>query len=77
MNDSELYFNGSFSPGWLETSTIPETTPLENNTQPRFKSLETLKAEMEEIKEHLQDVRERQWNLEKRANFLKAGLEKE
>ena len=73
MNNDELYFRGGFSPGWLDEQISPDETP-QVTYQPHYKSLETLEAEMEEIKEHLQDVRLRQWNLAQKVKFFHAGI---
>ena len=74
MNDEQLYFGGCFSPGWLED--IPKPTPYEKLYQRQNKDLDTLKSELEEIKDHLQDVQARQWNLAKLLEFHAAGLER-
>ena len=76
MNDSEMYFNGCFSPSWIE-DVRGNTFEIESNYPQQKKSLETLRMELEEIKDHLQDVQARQWNLEKLLNFHTKGFVKE
>ena len=75
MNDRELYFDGCFSPGWIEE--VKKVNPVENTYLRQNKNLDTLLSELEEIKEHLQDVQARQWNLAKLLEFHNAGLVKD
>ena len=74
MNDYQTYYNGGFSPEWIENSDekMPDSTFTRNN-----KSLETLLSELEEIKGHLENVQARQWQLARLIEFNKNGLAKE
>lgn len=75
--DSEklLFEKGCFLPSWTE-----DTEPEKNEVQvskayePPHKDMATLLQELNEIKEHIQDVRQRLWNLDKLIDFHTNGL---
>ena len=66
MNDKDIFLAGGFSIGWNDTPTTD--TKMLNNIQHRTrqtKDVETLQKELEQIKEYIQDIQQRQWNLAK------------
>lgn len=69
--DSErlLFEKGCFLPSWTEDIDDQQDVPVSNAYVAIHKDLPTLLAELEDIKQHIQDVRERQWNLAKLLNF--------
>ena len=68
MNEKELFENGCFLPCWAEDD-IQETMPVQQAYAARHKDVETLYAELADIKQHIQDVQERQWILAKLIHF--------
>ena len=70
MNDKELFDNLCFSPSWQEKE--PEVPFVRQN-----KDMATLLAELEEIKDYLQDVKERQLHLANMMRFHQEGFEKQ
>ena len=64
MNEKELFENGCFLPCWAEDD-LQETMPIQQVYAARNKDLDTLYAELADIKQHIQDVQERQWILAK------------
>ena len=69
MNEKELFENLCLSPGWMETEN--EVPYVRQN-----KDMATLLSELEEIKDHLQDVQERQWHLANMMRFHQEGFNK-
>lgn len=69
MNEKELFENLCLSPGWMETE---KDVPYVRQN----KDMATLLSELEEIKEHLQDVQERQWHLANMMRFHQEGFSK-
>lgn len=67
--DSErmLFEKGCFLPSWAEDTT--EKEPLSQAYAAQSKDLETLKQELADIKKHIEDVRERQWNIARALEF--------
>ena len=70
MKDTDTYYNGGFSPSWVEDEPI-------QNINKNKKDLETLLNELEEIKGHLKKVQEKQWALGRLIEFHKNGIVKE
>ena len=63
-----LFDKGCFLPSWVE-DTPEEEMPISQVHITRNKDLQTLQAELEEIKEHIEDVKEREWHLAKLLHF--------
>ena len=76
--DSErmLFEKGCFLPNWLDDET-QEEMPISQIHITRNKDLNTLLEELEGIKQHIQDVKEREWQLAKLLHFHNHGLAKE
>ena len=68
MNDKELFENNCLPLFWLE-----DEENIEPQIQPR-KDLKTLLAELEEIKNKIDDIKAREWHLAKLIKFHKEGL---
>lgn len=62
INDKELFENNCLPMNWTM------------DTKPRRKELAELLAELEEIKNHIEDIKAKQWHLKKLAIFNKGGL---
>ena len=67
MDMKEIFESGCFSPGWNE---VPEKEVY----VPQRKDLTVLLAELEDIKNTIDDVKARQWHLAKLMKFHKEGL---
>ena len=69
--DSErlLFEKGCFLPSWAEDIEEPQQAPVLNAYVAERKDLPTLLAELDDIKQHIQDVRQRQWDLARLLNF--------
>ena len=69
MNDKELFENNCFPLFWLED---------EENFEPQIpqqkKDLTTLLAELEEIKNKIDDISAKEWHLAKLIKLRKAGV---
>ena len=72
MNEKELFENNCFPLFWSENDEIAESPTI----QPR-KDLSVLMAELEEIKNRIDDITEREWHLEKLVKFHKLNLAKQ
>ena len=76
--DSEkiLFEKGCFLPSWAED--VKEEQPsISQAYSYRRKDMETLISELNEIKTHLQDVQERQWQLAKQMHFFNNNFARE
>lgn len=67
MKDKDLFENGSFSPEWV--SDIPMEAQEQPAVSPQFKDKETLLQELSEIKQRMQDIRAKEWQLAKMIEF--------
>lgn len=67
MNEKELFENNCFLPCWTDEEAIKPYVPQK-------KDLTTLLAELEEIKNNIEDINAREWHLAKLMKFHKAGL---
>ncbi len=76
MNEKQLFEAGCFLPSWAEDVEQVEM-PISQAYTRRNKDLQTLMAELEEIKEHIQDVQDRQWNLARMLHFHENNFAKE
>ncbi|MBR1424056.1 hypothetical protein IJ579_00660 [bacterium] len=66
-NERRLFENGCFLPGWQEAD--PPKKVISQVYTLGHKDLDTLLSELEDIKQHIQDVRQREWQLAKMLNF--------
>lgn len=66
MNNKELFENNCFPLFWCEDEEHFET--------PQKKDLTTLLAELEEIKNKIDDISAREWHLAKLVKFHKEGF---
>lgn len=75
--DSErlLFEKGCFLPSWIEFDSNEEK--ISTAYEYRRKDLPTLMSELEQIKLHLEDVRQRGWTLSKLLDFHNNGLVRE
>ena len=67
MDMKELFKNNCFPMGWSDEK-APEVYV------PQRKELSVLLAELEEIKNHIENIKAKQWHLEKLAMFHRGGL---
>ncbi|MBD5401527.1 hypothetical protein HDR58_01820 [bacterium] len=78
MDEKKLFEAGCFLPSWIEdTKPEPEPMPISQVYTRQHKDLQTLLSELAEIKDHIQDVQERQWNLAKMLHFHENNFVKE
>lgn len=75
IRDEEFFENGGFSPEWV-SDTQSETAP-QLRTEKQFKDRETLLNELREIKQHMQDIRAKEWHLAKLLEFHSHKFAKE
>lgn len=70
MDMKELFENNCFPMSWSsEEEDVREYTPL-----PQRKDLNTLLAELEDIKNHIEDIKAKQWYLAKLMKFHREGI---
>jgi hypothetical protein len=69
MNDKELFENNCLPLFWLEDEETVETPQV----TPR-KDVQTLLAELEDIKNRIEDLSAKEWHLAKLMKFHQAGL---
>lgn len=67
MDMKEIFENGCFSPSWNEVEEKEVFIP-------QRKDLTTLFAELEDIKNTIDDIKARQWHLAKLMKFHQEGL---
>ncbi|MBR1461132.1 hypothetical protein IJ596_05820 [bacterium] len=79
MEDTEkmLFDKGCFLPGWVEDTVQEDQMPISQVHIARNKDLATLQKELEEIKEHIEDVKEREWHLARLLYFHNNDFAKE
>ncbi len=70
MDTKEIFENGCFSPSWNEVEEKEIYVP-------QRKDLTVLLAELEDIKNTIDDIKARQWHLAKLMKFHKEGLSPE
>lgn len=68
MDMKELFENNCFPMSWSEEKEV---------YTPQRKELSVLLAELEEIKNHIEDVKAKQWHLAKLAKFHREGFSAE
>lgn len=67
MDMKEIFESGCFSPGWNEVEEKEVYVP-------QRKDLTVLLAELEDIKNTIDDIKAKQWHLAKLMKFHKEGL---
>ena len=73
-----LFEKGCFLPNWIEDfSPEEEQMPISQVHISRNKDLKTLQDELEQIKEHIQDIKEREWHLAKLLHFHRNNFAQE
>ena len=68
MNDKELFENNCFPLFWLEDE------ERFAKQEPQRKDLQTLLAELEDIKNRIDEISAREWHLAKLVKFHKQGF---
>ena len=76
-NEKMLFEKGCFLPCWLDDNEQKDEMPISQVHTMRNKDLKTLLSELDEINEHIRDVRERSWNLAKLVYFHNNGFANE
>ena len=69
MDEKELFEAGCFLPSWTEDVKEEETSPISQVYSVNNKDVKTLLAELAEIKNHIEDVRQREWDLANQIRF--------
>ncbi len=75
MSNKDFFENGCFSPEW--TSDTQEEVFQQVNAPQKFKDKETLLQELREIKQRMQEIRAKEWQLAKLLEFHNNRLVKE
>ena len=75
MNEKELFEAGCFLPSWTEDT--ESEIPISKVYTRKNKDLQTLLTELCEIKERLQDIQQRQWDLAKLVHYHKNNFAKD
>lgn len=77
MNEKELFENLCFLPDWsvddAAAEKIQEAQEIKNYV-PQRKDLSTLLAELEEIKNNIENIKAKEWHLAKLIKFHKEGV---
>lgn len=75
MNEERwLFENGCFLGGWNDDIPVEKEAPIESVSKLQDKDLNTLLAELEDIKHHIEDVKQRQWHLAKLIEYHNHGF---
>lgn len=81
MNEKELFENFCFLPDWSEVENKPEDNCeqkmqeiVEKQSHSHRKDLSTLLAELEEIKNNIEEIKAKEWHLAKLIKFHKEGF---
>ncbi len=78
MNEKELFENFCFLPSWTEDdyeiTQKKERNEIKESLKPQRKDLSTLLAELEEIKNNIEDIKAREWHLAKLIKLNKEGI---
>lgn len=69
MNEKDLFENNCFLPCWTEEAEYEKDEPVRQK-----KDLTTLLAELEEIKNHIENIKAKQWHLAKLVKYNRAGI---
>jgi hypothetical protein len=75
MNEKELFNAGCFLPCWAEDT--PEELPISSVHTRHNKDLQTLLQELADIKERVQEIQAKQWNLARLIEFHNHDLVKD
>lgn len=75
MDEKKLFESGCFLPCWAEDTENEQSISQVYTRQ--NKDLQTLLKELDEIKNHIQDVKERQWNLARLIYFHENNFAKD
>lgn len=75
MNEKEFFENGGFLPTWCDLDV--EQQVLSRAYSQQKKDLTTLLAELEDIKNTIEDAKAREWHLGQLLKFHEGGLAKE
>lgn len=77
-NEKELFENFCFLPGWTdddyEFEPRRQTVEKQETFTPQRKDLATLLAELEEIKNNIEDIKAREWHLAKLIKLHNEGI---
>lgn len=77
MDENKLLFEkGCFLAQWVDDEPV-EQTPVSKAYESRTKDLDTLLSELNEIKERIIEVREREWHLAKLVYFHENNFAKD
>jgi len=76
MNEKQLFENGCFLPCWAEDIDAQEM-PISTVYVRQNKDLQTLLKELDDIKNQMQDIQAKQWNLAKLVHFHNNNFVKE
>lgn len=76
MNEKNLFESGCFLPSWAE-DIEPEEMPISQVYTRQNKDIQTLLNELDEIKNHIQEVQEKQWHLAKLIHFHENNFAKD
>lgn len=71
---NEIFENNCFSMNWTENT---NTEVKQEAYIPQRKNLITLLAELEDIKNTIEEVQAREWHLERLAKYYKEGFARE
>nr|QGT49878.1 hypothetical protein Melaina855_2650 [uncultured Candidatus Melainabacteria bacterium] len=74
MNNKDLFESGCFSPDW---TTDTEPSPISAVYTRQNKDLQTLLKELDGIKDRIQEIQAKQWQLAKLIHFHENELVKE
>ena len=74
MNEKELFEKGCFSPEWTKDA---DERPISVAYSYERKDLQTLLSELDNIKDRIQEIQERQWQLAKLIHFNENQLAKD
>ena len=74
MNEKQLFESGCFLPSWAEDDTQTEDSPISVVYTRQNKDLNTLLRELDEIKNRIQDIQAKQWQLAKLIHFNEHGF---
>lgn len=70
---NKYFKDGCFSPNWVEVNEKKEDIETKQTEQQR-KDLATLLAELEDIKNNINSIEEKQWRLSNLMKFYNNGL---
>lgn len=77
MNERQLFESGCFLPSWTEDITQEDSMPISQVHLRRNKDLRTLLAELDEIKERIQEIQAKQWHLARLLHFHENNFAKD